>query len=104
MALLDDEGRNLLIGLAIGAGAAIFARDVLPSFREAGRPLAKAALKSGIVAFDRVRESLAAWAESAEDLVAEVREEMHSAQTSGEEAGVQTGGGSAHVNGGGHGA
>lgn len=76
MAWLDDEQRSLLVGIAIGVGATLAAKTFAPAFRDAGRPLAKAALKSGILAFEKTRETLAEWSETVEDLVAEVRSEM----------------------------
>jgi hypothetical protein len=76
MALFDSEGRNLLFGVALGVGATLFLRDILPGFKGAGRPLAKAALRSGMTTFDKARESLARLGEDWEDLVAEVRSEL----------------------------
>ena len=73
---LDDEQRKLLLGVGVGIGAAMLVSMVAPAFRGIGRPLAKAAIKSGIQAFDKSRETLAQFRETCEDLVAEVRAEM----------------------------
>lgn len=73
---LDDEQRNLLIGVGIGMGALVFLKELVPAFKGVGRPLAKATIKSGILVFDKSREKLAQFRETCEDLVAEVRAEM----------------------------
>lgn len=76
MALFDDEGRNFLWGLGVGLAAAFLGREVLPAFKGVGRPLAKATLKSGIVLFEKSRETLAHLSEELEDLVVEVKAEL----------------------------
>jgi hypothetical protein len=63
------------MGIAIGAGAALVAREILPSFRKALRPLVKAGLASGVVLLERGRETVARWGEDVEDMLAEVRME-----------------------------
>ena len=73
---LDDEQRNLLVGVGIGMGALVLLKGLAPAFKGVGRPLAKATIKSGIVAFDKGREKMAEWRETYEDLVAEVHSEM----------------------------
>jgi hypothetical protein len=76
MAILEDEQRNILVGIAVGLGVAALIKEVAPAFKGAGRPLAKAAIKSGIIALDKSREAAAHVRETYEDLVAEVRSEM----------------------------
>lgn len=76
MAILEDEQRNILLGIAVGLGAAALIKGVGPAFKGAGRPLAKAAIKSGIIVLDKSREAAAHVRETYEDLVAEVRSEM----------------------------
>jgi Protein of unknown function (DUF5132) len=73
---LDDEQRNLLVGIGIGMGALALLKGVSPAFKGVGRPLAKATIKSGITAFEKSREKLAEFQETYEDLVAEVHAEM----------------------------
>jgi hypothetical protein len=73
MAILSDEQRGLLKGLAIGLGAAFLVREILPPFRQALRPFVKAALKSGLHAVERGREKAAELGETLEDLVAEIK-------------------------------
>jgi hypothetical protein len=76
MGLFNDEQRNLLIGAGIGLAAAGLLRSSAPAFRSIGRPLAKAAIKSGLNLFDKGREKLAQFGEVFEDLVAEARAEL----------------------------
>lgn len=45
-------------------------------FKDAGRPLAKASIKTGIVGFEKGREKIAHWSEVLEDLVAEAKAEL----------------------------
>lgn len=71
-------------GAAIGVGAALVAVAALPAIMRAGRPLARAALKSGILLLEKGREVIAEAGETLEDLVAEVRAEL--AQESEERA------------------
>jgi hypothetical protein len=63
-------------GAAIGVGAALVAVVALPAILRAGRPLARAALKSGILLFEKGREVIAEAGETFEDLVAEVKAEL----------------------------
>lgn len=75
MAFLKN-GTGVAVGLGLGVGAAVLAKGVVPMLKESGRPLAKAAIKSGIVFFERIRESLARLAEEVEDIVAEAEAEV----------------------------
>ncbi len=76
MALLEDEQRNVLIGIAIGLAAAGLLKNIGPAFRGMGRPLAKAAIKSSLTFLDKGREKTAEFGEAFEDLVAEARAEL----------------------------
>jgi hypothetical protein len=82
MALFDDEQWSLIKGIGIGIGLTLVARELLPPFRDAARPLAKAGLKGGMSAFEKSREALARAGETVEDLVAEVRLEREVAALS----------------------
>lgn len=62
-------------GVALGVGAAILAPVVLAAASGAGRPLMRAAVKSGIVFYEKGREVAAELGEVVEDFVAEVRAE-----------------------------
>lgn len=73
--------RKLLMGIGIGLAAGILGRALYPAMKEAGRPLAKATLKSGLAAVEKARESFAQLGETVEDLMAEVKAEMHEEAT-----------------------
>jgi hypothetical protein len=79
MALFDDDERRVATGILIGAVAVVFAKDILPAFADAGRPLAKSTIKSGLMAYAWTRERLAHLRETTEDLLAEVKAEMDEA-------------------------
>jgi hypothetical protein len=84
MAAFDDlmKGGNALAGLAVlAAGAVILAPVVAPALASAGRPLAKSALKAGLLIFERGRETAAELGEIFEDMLAEVKAEMEAEQT-----------------------
>jgi hypothetical protein len=76
MALLDDDQRNILIGVGIGVVTASLLKGIAPAFRGVGRPLAKAGIKSGITLMEKGREKFAHLSEVFEDLVAEVKTEL----------------------------
>jgi Protein of unknown function (DUF5132) len=78
MALLDDHGRTLLFGVALGIGAATVARDLFAPLKHLARPTAKAALRSGVVILEQGRLAAARAAEHLEDIVAEIQEERNS--------------------------
>jgi hypothetical protein len=73
MALLEDifEG-NLGAGLAI-AGAVVLAPTVLPAVGRLVRPIAKTAIKTGMMIY---RETLSGVGDVTSDLVAEARAEL----------------------------
>jgi hypothetical protein len=76
MALFEDLTKGGLSTLLIGVGAAIVAPTVLPALASGLRPMAKALVKGGVVAYDAVKETVAEAGEQLNDLVAEVRAEM----------------------------
>lgn len=63
-------------GLAIGVGVALLAPVVLPALAGLAKPFARAAIKAGIIAFEKGREAAAEFGEVMEDLVAEARAEI----------------------------
>ncbi len=75
MALLDN-GLKLGTGVAIGLGALILVPAVLPVVGSVVKPIAKAAIKGGILLFEKSRELLAETQEVLEDLAAEARAEL----------------------------
>lgn len=91
MGIVDDIFKNKTVtGLAIGIGAAVVAPKVLPVLGEAIKPIAKAALKSGILFFEKGKETAAELGETIEDLWAEVNaeiEEEHEKAVMAEEGG-----------------
>ncbi|TQV63252.1 MAG: DUF5132 domain-containing protein [Halothiobacillaceae bacterium] len=81
MAMYDDllkggAGRGLLIGL----GAAVVAPVVLAVLGGVARPLSRAAVKTGIIAYEKGREAMAEVGEVFDDLVAEARVEIERKQ------------------------
>jgi hypothetical protein len=76
MALFDKDARNVLIGIGVGVGVSALLPALASIFKDAGRPLAKASIKTGIVTFEKGREKVAHWGETFEDLVAEARAEL----------------------------
>lgn len=76
MAFLDKDSRNILIGVGVGVGVSALLPALASIFKDAGRPLAKASIKTGIVTFEKGREKVAHWNEVLEDLVAEAKAEL----------------------------
>ncbi|BCX80639.1 hypothetical protein MIT9_P0213 [Methylomarinovum caldicuralii] len=75
-----------LKGIAIGVGltaAALAARSALRG--DTGRLLLRATLKSGILAYEKARETLAEVAEDVEDIYAEVQDELRQARAAAED-------------------
>ena len=63
---------NIITAVVIGVGAILLA----PVAARAAKPLAKAALKGGLIAFEKGKEAFHEVSEVVEDLVAEVKAEM----------------------------
>ena len=81
MGLLDNGLKgNVLTGLAIGIGAAVLGPAVLPVLASVAKPVAKAAIKGGLVLFEKGKETFAEMGEVVEDLVAEAKAELSEAQ------------------------
>lgn len=80
MALLDDLmdglGGSIATGLAIGVGATILSPVVIPIAANVVKPLAKAAIKSGILIYEKGREMVAEAGEVVEDIIAEAKAEL----------------------------
>ena len=75
MALIGDKERHLLLGIAVGAGAAWLARDLLTPLTRLARPVTKAGIRAGLDVAERGRETLARLGEHLDDLAAEVKAE-----------------------------
>lgn len=78
MAILEDvmKGGNVVTGLAIGVGAAVLGPMLMPVIRGVARPVAKAAIRGGMMVYEKGREAAAEVNETVQDLVAETRAEM----------------------------
>jgi hypothetical protein len=63
-------------GLALGITAVVLAPIILPVVTRAARPLAHAAIKAGMIFYERGREAVAEAQEVLEDVIAEVRAEL----------------------------
>ncbi|BAU65907.1 MAG: hypothetical protein Kow0049_05600 [Stanieria sp.] len=59
-----------------GIAAIVLAPLLIPAVAKAGKPLAKAVIKGGIVAYEKSRGVIAETGEALEDLVAEVKAEL----------------------------
>lgn len=70
--LKSEAGRGALIGL----GVALAAPVVLSVLGGVARPLARATIKTGIIAYEKSREAMAEVGEVLDDLVAEARAEI----------------------------
>jgi Protein of unknown function (DUF5132) len=87
MSLFEDvfKGGNLLTGVGLAIGAAVLAPVIVPILR----PIAKSIIKTGLIAYDQGRATLAELSEQAGDMVAEARSEMspdtQTAPTDGDE-------------------
>lgn len=76
----NDTARMIVIGLGVAALAPIVAGPLLG----ASRPLARAAIKSGLILYEKGREAAAEFGEVVEDLVAEARAEVAEAHAGAE--------------------
>lgn len=74
-----------LAGIAAGVGAAILAPVVVPLLAEVGKPLTKAAIKEGILLYEKTKEALAEVTEVFEDIVAEAKAELAEEQHTGKD-------------------
>jgi hypothetical protein len=66
---------TVLTALAAGFVGGMLAPVLLPNASKAARPFAKSVIKAGLSAYDRGREQVAEWQETAGDLIAEVQAE-----------------------------
>ncbi len=76
MALFEDMLKGSWGVALVGVGVALVAPTVLPAVGAAIRPLAKSAIKGGVLLYDTVKESIAEAGEQVNDMVAEVRAEV----------------------------
>jgi|APCry1669193181_1035450.scaffolds.fasta_scaffold115272_2 hypothetical protein len=76
MQALQDMLKTNTGKATLGVGVALVAFAALPAIISAGRPIAKIAIKSGLLLLERSREALAEAGEDIEDMVAEVKSEL----------------------------
>lgn len=71
--LLEDVG---IPGIAAGVGAIVLSPILIPAVAKATKPVAKALIKGGIIAYKKSKSAIAETGEVLEDLVAEVNAEL----------------------------
>jgi hypothetical protein len=77
MGLFDNGWKGyILTGLAIGIGSAVLGPIVIPMLSRTAKPLAKAAIKGGLLLYEKGKEKAAEAQEVVEDLMAEARSEL----------------------------
>jgi len=76
MAIQDMFKGNVAVTLAVGLAAAILVPIVLPIVVRAAKPVAKAVIKTGLIVYEKGRESFAEVGEVVEDMVAEAKSEL----------------------------
>jgi hypothetical protein len=62
--------------VAVGAGIVLLAPIVMPVVAGVLKPLTKAAIKGGLIAYDKVRVTTAETVEAIEDIAAEAKAEL----------------------------
>lgn len=72
--------KSFFLGAAVAVGAVMLVPGVAAALGRAGRPLARAGLRTGAVAFEEFRKAGAEAYEHMEDIFAEIREEMATKQ------------------------
>ena len=83
-------------GIAVGIGSAVAAPFVIPAAAKAGKPIAKSALKGGLIAYERSKGWFAEASESFEDVMAEAKAELaenraNRAESAGSDGGSELG-------------
>jgi hypothetical protein len=71
--VLTSDTTKIVVG---GVAVVAVAYALIPSLSKIGRPIARAALKSGVILYEKARETVAEMGEVLEDLVAETRAEL----------------------------
>jgi Protein of unknown function (DUF5132) len=75
--LFEELPENIGVpGIFAGLGAVVLAPIVIPTLVKVGKPIAKAAIKGGIVAYEAAKGVVAEAGEVFEDLVAEAKVEL----------------------------
>jgi len=76
--------RNFLLGAAVAVGAVMLVPGVAGALGRAGKPLLRAAMRTGSVGYDEFRKAGAETYEHMEDIAAEIREEMEAERAAAE--------------------
>lgn len=71
--LFEDLG---IPGIAAGVGAVVLAPVLIPAVAKASKPVAKALIKGGMIAYKKSKSAIAETGEVLEDLVAEAKVEL----------------------------
>ena len=71
--LFEDLG---IPGIVAGVGAIVLAPVLIPTVAKATKPVAKALIKGGIIAYEKSKSAIAETGEVLEDLVAEAKAEL----------------------------
>lgn len=76
MAIFEDMLKGSWGAALVGVGVALVAPTVLPAVGAALRPVAKSAIKGGMLLYDSAKEAIAEASEQVNDMVAEVQAEV----------------------------
>jgi hypothetical protein len=77
MALIDELVKNdIAKGMALGAGLALAVPALVATLWPVMRPVARSAIKAGLIAYEKGREGVAELSEEFEDIIAETQEEL----------------------------
>lgn len=82
--ITDSLGESLLPNLLVGAAVIVLAPVVIPAVLAGLRPVAKTAVKGGVLIFEKARETVTDVGEHISDLMAEARTELSAAATTGQ--------------------
>lgn len=74
------NGPSFGIGFAAGFGTGYFAREMTKTIGVGFKPISKAVVKTGIQLLEKFRETLSLAGETFEDLIAEARSELATAE------------------------
>jgi hypothetical protein len=75
--------------MAIGAGVVLLAPIVIPVVASVMKPLAKAVIKGGMLAYENAKIAIAETSETIEDIAAEARSEIDSSRRQPTKAGAK---------------
>jgi hypothetical protein len=73
---LFDNGFKMGGSLVVGAGVILLAPIVVPVVASVMKPIAKAAIKGGLLAYGKIKETAAETMETVEDLAVEAKAEL----------------------------